>query len=222
MSKLIIIRHGQASFHGENYDLLSETGVEQGFALGRWWLKMGLRLDQVFIGPRARHLQTYEAVKAVFADAGLPFPEPELLKGLDEHQGPEVVKQVMSDEIGGDHILPKGIEGTDAVRVYFQRFQEITRRWIKEEFDYLGHETWRTFRGRVNNALTQMTHTNNGCNIAAFTSGGPCAAAVGHTLGLKDEQILELSWQIRNASFCEFLFSSGRISQVSFNAIPHF
>ena len=57
--------------------------------------------------------------------------------------------------------------------------------------------------------------------VAAFSSGGPVAAAMGAALNLDDEKTLELSWVVRNAAYAEFLFSSGRFSLMTFNAVPH-
>lgn len=57
--------------------------------------------------------------------------------------------------------------------------------------------------------------------IAAFSSGGPVAAAMGFALNLDDEKTLELSWGVRNAAYTEFLFSPGRFSLMTFNAAPH-
>jgi broad specificity phosphatase PhoE len=57
--------------------------------------------------------------------------------------------------------------------------------------------------------------------VVAFSSGGPVAAAMGLALNLDDEKTLELSWVVRNAAFNEFLFSPGRFSLMTFNAVPH-
>jgi hypothetical protein len=57
--------------------------------------------------------------------------------------------------------------------------------------------------------------------LAAFTSGGTMAAAMGLALNLDDEKTLELMWVVHNAAYTEFLFSRGRFSMMTFNAIPH-
>ena len=44
---------------------------------------------------------------------------------------------------------------------------------------------------------------------------------MGFALKLDDEKTLELSWVVRNAAYTDFLFSRGRFSLVTFNAVPH-
>jgi broad specificity phosphatase PhoE len=67
-----------------------------------------------------------------------------------------------------------------------------------------------------------MDENNGGKTVAAFTSGGVIAAALGLALNLDDEQIIALSWIVRNASCTELLFSRDRWSLHTFNATPHF
>ncbi|MDJ0839866.1 MAG: histidine phosphatase family protein [Acidobacteriota bacterium] len=221
MSKLIVVRHGQASFHGDDYDQLSDVGREQSHALGSWWARLGIHWDHIFVGPRKRHRQTADAVAQAYTEAGIPLPEFRSIPELDEHQGTEVVKHVMVGEREGNNLLPKGVSGGKAVRHYFHHFQTITRRWIEGEHDELGYEPWAAFRDRVRQGIAKMTDLGSGKTVAAFTSGGPVAVSAGLALNLSDLQILELSWNIRNAAFNEFLFSERGFSPVSFNALPH-
>ena len=57
--------------------------------------------------------------------------------------------------------------------------------------------------------------------MVAFTSGGFIGVAVQIALGAPDPSGLEVNWRVRNSSLTEFLFSRGRLSLDSFNAIPH-
>ena len=66
-----------------------------------------------------------------------------------------------------------------------------------------------------------MTTAGSNQRVAAFTSGGPVAVAMGLALNLNDEKTLELSWMVRNAAVSEFLFSRGRFSLMTFNTVPH-
>jgi hypothetical protein len=45
--------------------------------------------------------------------------------------------------------------------------------------------------------------------------------AVQSVLGVSSEKALDLMWMIRNAAFCEFVFSGDRISLSSYNSHPH-
>ena len=50
MSSLYLVRHGQASFLADDYDVLSPLGEEQARQLGRYWARIGLRVDEVIAG----------------------------------------------------------------------------------------------------------------------------------------------------------------------------
>ena len=63
MGMLYLIRHGQASAHAEDYDQLSELGKIQGRIIGNHLSDK--QIDAIYIGPRKRHLQTYEAARQV-------------------------------------------------------------------------------------------------------------------------------------------------------------
>ena len=75
MSELILIRHGQASFGEDNYDKLSKLGRRQANRLGQHWLAAGLAVDQVFAGPRDRHLDTARLTGEVLRSHGQSWPE---------------------------------------------------------------------------------------------------------------------------------------------------
>ena len=146
MARVTVIRHGQASFYSGNYDQLSPLGEEQARMLGVYWLKLGYEWDRIFVGPKQRHHQTYAQVAAVYAEAGRQLPEPERLPELDEHQGPGVVREVLSEgaEGGNTQVIPSSLKKGDeaGLQNYFRAFQEITRRWVRRELDVAGYEPW--------------------------------------------------------------------------------
>lgn len=224
MGQLFVVRHGQASIQAADYDQLSETGTRQAEALGRYWLALGLRWDQLVIGPRRRHRQTYDAVAAVYQAAGVTLPPPRVMDAFDEHAGPGVVKRTLAEEAAAaGRELPSAAALADAeqLKVYFRRYQTLTRQWVRGELAATDVESFQTFRQRTGAGLTALTEDGQGQQIAVFTSGGPVAAVAGHSLGLADERVLELSWTVRNAGFAECRFRPDAVSLVSFNGLPH-
>jgi broad specificity phosphatase PhoE len=227
MSLLFLVRHGQASFASEDYDQLSPKGVEQSRCLGIHWAELGLAFDQIYVGPRRRHRQTLDAVAGVYRERGLPWPEPIELAQLDEHSGQDVLTRSLPDLIKRDPTIREMIQklrhGSDtSQRDYLRLFQKVTRMWVRRELSLPDLEAWHEFRGRVQGGLAQLTESaGSKRKIAAFSSGGPVAAAMGAALKLDDERTLELSWVVRNAAYTEFLFSSERFSLMTFNAVPH-
>ena len=225
MSLMYLVRHGQASFLGNDYDQLSSLGVEQSRLLGLHWAELDLIFDKVYFGPLRRHRQTMEAVAAVYRERRLKWPEPVELPELDEHCGQQVLNRSLSGLIQRDPPIREIKENRDArtqQREYLLLFQKVTRMWVRRELTHPDLEAWHEFRGRVQRGLAKITAAaGSKKKIAAFTSGGPVAAALGVALNLEDEKTLELSWVVRNAAYTEFLFSRGRFSLVTFNAVPH-
>ena len=76
LSTLYLIRHGQASFGAEDYDVLSDLGIEQGRQLGSYWARRGPALDACYVGPRRRHVGTAEGFARGAREAGKEYPSP--------------------------------------------------------------------------------------------------------------------------------------------------
>ena len=227
MSILFLVRHGQASFCADDYDQLSSRGVEQARQLGLHWAELQLSFDHVYVGPRRRHRQTLDEVAAVYRGRGLSWPEPIEVPELDEHFGYDVLIRSLPDLMQRDPIIREmkdklRKDSDTAQRHYLRLFQKVTRLWVRREINLPDLEAWHEFRSRVRRGLEKITGAaGSKKRIVAFSSGGPVAAATGLALNLDDEKTLELSWVVRNSACAEFLFSQGRFSLVTFNAVPH-
>ena len=227
MSVLFLVRHGQASFHGDDYDQLSERGTEQARRLGVHWVERNLIFDHVYLGPRRRHRQTLEAVAAVYRERGLNWPAPVELAELDEHSGQDVLTRSLPDLARRDPLIREMQETwrkdpEAAQREFLRLFQKVARMWVRRELSLPDLEAWHQFRDRVGRGLANITSgAGRKKKVVAFSSGGPVAAAMGRALSLDDEKTLELSWVVWNAAYTEFLFSSGRFSLLAFNTTPH-
>jgi broad specificity phosphatase PhoE len=215
MSRLIIVRHAQASFGGVDYDRLTPLGEEQARRLGTHWAGQNMVFDGVFIGPRRRHQRTAELVGASLRERGLPWPKMVTLPELDEYAGLEVFQQAVPT-------LPERQVSAKATPELLKLFQGVMSRWVRGELSVSGVETWTEFRVRARRGLeTILAAGAGGQQIAVFTSTGPVAAALDLAVGLDDERMMEASWQVRNTAVSEFLFSAPRFSLNVFNALPH-
>lgn len=222
MSTLFVVRHGQASFMSDDYDQLSPLGYQQAETLGHYWVNLGMRFDKVYIGPLKRHQQTEQGVAKIYRAHGLPWLEAEMLPEFKEHEGPEVT----------DYMLPKLAESEPTIREWMQKgdqrsylkaYQAVMQKWARQELVLDQFESWQSFRKRVERGIKLiMASTLPRQNVVVFTSGGPVGAAIGLALGLNDEQVMELSWIVRNATYSEFRFSKDRFSLSTFNTLPHF
>ena len=62
MGTLYLVRHGQASFGADNYDLLSPLGRQQSVRLGEYFSYKGVHFDAVLTGTLNRQIQTLEGI----------------------------------------------------------------------------------------------------------------------------------------------------------------
>lgn len=58
MGSIYLIRHGQASFGADDYDVLSPTGIRQAEILGRHLAELGISFDRCLAGDLRRQQHT--------------------------------------------------------------------------------------------------------------------------------------------------------------------
>lgn len=161
MGTLYLVRHGQASWDADDYDVLSPLGWEQGRMTGRNLVDRGVSPDFVVRGDLRRHRETLEAV---CDGAGWEVPEV-VDKRWDEFDHEEVLRRHMPTAIG---------EGPSAVQ--FQQWLAVAmRRWTDgEETDY--SETFEEFCARTYAALLEAAdRVGKGSSGVVVTSGGVIA-----------------------------------------------
>ena len=228
MSRLIFIRHAQASYMAEDYDNLSELGVEQSVALGQYLSQEGLRFDKVYTGPLKRHYQTFE-----HSFAQIPkeqFVEPIELDGLKEHSGPEALR------VGGEQLEQKfeiigrwkeemGKNSTVHKRNSLRIFRLWMQEWMSERIvvDHPSVVPFGEWRQSVKDAMgTIVKNTGKNETIGVYTSGGTIGAILAEVLGIQDgPRIANFNDSTRNTSMTHFLYSSMGFNVLSFNEIPH-
>ena len=228
MSRLLLVRHGQASFFGDGYDQLSPLGHRQARRVGEYLHARRPQPDRVWVGPLQRHRQTHAGALAAVQAAGGAWPSPVALATLDEHQAAHVVKHVLDlDDAAGDGGLrtdpgPDPGDRERVVRDYFRRWRAVCVDWIAGRTPDTGAEPWAETRRRAASALAEMTaDAGPGETRLAFSSGGLISMIVGEVLGLGDEQVLDLSLVLANAALVELRFSSGRVGLDAFNIVAH-
>lgn len=229
MSELIIVRHGQASFLSEDYDQLSDLGVEQARLLGEFWAARNLCPTHCVVGPRKRHRQTADAIVGALAKAGMAPMEILADDRLDEFDWDGLFRYTNSTLAKRDPAIAalklafENAPDITAKRRTIQHYMEaVTTQWAARVFHEEGLETWDEFRGRVEVALHLHTQDlPSGSRVVFVTSGGVAAAAAGSVLGLDAARTLGLIWTLRNGALVEYLVGGGRISLGSFNNAPH-
>lgn len=206
MGVVILVRHGQASFGADDYDVLSETGWEQGRLVGDWLKGRGVAPTAVVRGTMRRHRETAEA-----AGWGEAVVDP----GWDEFDHLSVVAA-----------YPEAPEGPLDRREFQRVFELATARWTSGEGEYA--EPWAAFRARVTRALTEACEqAGPGGTTVVVTSGGPIAiAAAALSDPDADDATFARLWgrfntTLVNSSFTRVVVGSTGARLLTYNEHPH-
>lgn len=220
MSKILFIRHGQASFFSKNYDQLSELGFKQTAVLGEYFKKNGITFSKVYAGSLLRQQQSAQSC----LDGMGQTIEINTLPGLNEHQGPKIARVYYPEKYAQGKVRTD-VPRKEQIRQFYKSYFELSGPWVREELDperLQEVEPWATFKERFNKATEQiLSECPEGGTVAVFTSGGPVGAALGRALSLSEEATLRIGWQVKNASFSEYLYSRGKFTLSTFNETPH-
>lgn len=230
MSRLFLVRHGQASFLERNYDKLSAKGEEQSRILGTYWAGLKVCFDHVYSGPRVRQRETARIVGEAYKAAGLLWPEPVVLEAFDEFRAEAVMERCLPELVETDSDIRKMHQAFQGARTrpeqfktFQQMFEVVIGRWADGKLPLEGIEPWADFSLRVQHGLAQLSaNGSRGQQIVIFSSGGPVGVAMQRALDLSTEATLKAAWMVRNCAYSEFLFSVGRFTLSSYNATPHF
>ncbi|MBL8176531.1 MAG: histidine phosphatase family protein [Bryobacterales bacterium] len=229
MSRLILVRHGQARAFEQDSDRLTERGMEQALRLGQYFAARGMRFDEVYSGTLERQKRTLLLISNAYRDARLPWPTIRLIPGWNEYDSAGVLRHLQPALAARDpafaqlvHAAAAHRQTPDANRHFQPMFETLLNRWIAGGLEHPDVETWTSFRARVETALRRILNAEGPSrNVLVVTSGGPIATAVQTVLEAPPRMALELNWRMRNASITEFLFTKGRVTLDLFNAAPH-
>ena len=229
MSELVVIRHGQASFLSEDYDELSALGKKQAEALGRFFVERNRSFDGVLIGPRKRHLQTFESLGSAYQNKGCKIPEPVVHDGLDEYGIDQFVRGVGEERlqtIPGIRELVLGLnnasDSKEKVRAFQILFQAVAGLWVEGALEHPQIETWSAFKVRVHSTIEFATKKfGRGRRVLVISSAGTIGVILQKALGCSDLKALELGWRIWNTSVSQLLFSEQRFGLDVFNTMAH-
>ncbi|WP_028633560.1 histidine phosphatase family protein [Pseudomonas parafulva] len=223
MGNLYLIRHGQASFGADDYDVLSPVGVRQSQALGEHLAQLGLRLDRCVAGDLRRQQDTARLALQALHHGGPAVPAIETDAAFNEFDADGVIRTLlpglMADEPNALDVLRDCANN----RSEFQRlFAIMVQRWHRGEHALDGLESWAAFIRRVQGGLDRVLDgAGSGDNIAIFTSGGTIAALLHLITGVTPDQAFALNWQIINTSLTQVKFRGREVALASFNSQAH-
>jgi broad specificity phosphatase PhoE len=167
VGQLLLVRHGQASWDSEDYDVLSENGWDQSRLLGTSLAARGIVPDVAVVGGMRRHRETAEGCLAELDGA----PEARVDAGWDEF-----------DHVAMLEKLPAPFEGRRPTKAEFQEwFEAATDRWTGGQYDDYT-ESFSAFTDRVESALRRTAELVGSGTAIVFSSGGPVSWAAASRL----------------------------------------
>lgn len=203
MAELLVVRHGQAAFGADDYDVLSDVGREQSRLAGEALRQAGWVPDRLVTGTLQRQKHTLEEMG--FGTEADEHP------GLNEYDFHDLL------HVRFDGQVPDPVKGDR--KTHFRTLKETILDWQKG--GCVGaKETWAEFAGRIEAARVFATETQ-ARRVLVVSSGGPIGQLVATALQAPVRMMMELNLQVKNSSMTKFLFSGDRFFLHDFNAIPH-
>lgn len=209
MGTLYLVRHGQASFGADDYDVLSELGERQCRRLGEYLSARGVRFHGVVRGTLRRQAQSLAAIAQGYGE----LPAATVWRGLDEYDAQAVVRAI--------HPAPLAcIASDDDRRRHFRLLREGLAAWTQGRLAPPGMPNYAAFVAGIVEVLDHVREHHAG-QVLAVTSGGPIGSAVAQALGAPPAAAIELNLRLRNSAVSELVFNARGYTLHSFNHLPH-
>lgn len=196
MPVVLLVRHGQASFGADDYDVLSDLGREQAAVVGAELTRRGLRAPLLISGALRRQRDT-----AALLGLGV---EPRIDPRWDEY-----------DHLGLLRRYPSGEPNDGSSRGLQVLLDAALVRWAG---DATGG--WDRFRSGASDALAEAAH--QGRDAVVVTSGGVIAAVCAALLGAGPEAFVALNRVTANCALTKVVVGRSGASLVAFNEHAHF
>lgn len=216
MPVIHLIRHAQASFGSDAYDVLSELGHRQAALLDGALERRGIRCDRVVSGTHRRQIDT--ALACTASAPGEPLVDPR----WDEYDSAGVLAThgqtpdaaAKPSDLGA----PAGISSRE--------FQDLLDRaledWIDAGDDSPCSESWPAFQARVLVALGDLAaDLGSGERALVFTSGGVIAAVCAALIGGPGSTFIALNRVSVNSGVSKLISGGGGVRLMTFNDHTH-
>jgi broad specificity phosphatase PhoE len=199
MPVVLLVRHGQASFGADDYDVLSDAGRRQSEVVGGELARRGLR-DPVCVSGGLRRQQDTARV----ALPGVPL---QVDPRWDEY-----------DHLGLLERYPSGEVSDGSSRSVQVLLDAALRSWVDDP-----DGSWDGFAGGAQAALRQLVAAlGPGRDAVVFTSGGVVAAVCAGLLGVGAGGVVALNRVSVNGGVTKLVGGRGGVSLVTFNDHAHF
>lgn len=226
MTRVLFVRHGQASAGASDYDALSSLGRTQSHRLGRWLAERGRRPTHVLVGPRKRHADTFSELAAGYEAMGAaPLPAPAMLEALDEHHAIQLLVGLAPSLAAREDAMGDAARrafGGDK-RAFVDLVLLTMPAWARGELHHPDVEAWPDFVARARTVAPHLASLGEDASVWVISSGGLISTVVGEAMGCTLERTFELMFATRNTAMSELSVRRDRegLSLFSFNVLPH-
>ncbi len=199
MPVVYLVRHGQASYGAEDYDVLSPIGHEQSAVVGRELQRRGVRSPQVVCGDLVRQRNT--------------------ANGIIDSAGFESTMTIDPRWNEFDHPdMPLPTTGAGDSFEFQQRLDGALENWVRA--DKL--DGWRGFQNDAFAALADFADSlGAGATGLAVTSGGVISAIVSRVWGLDAQGTVRINRVVTNTSLTSIVFGRQGMNLLSVNDQSH-
>lgn len=211
MSRIYLVRHGQAPFGTDDYDRLTATGIAQCEQLARHWRAIGRPVDCLFSGTLRRQRDSAAAFARAFSHADGAAFGPRELPGFEEYNHRALLEAHDAGGMRGASTDP---------REFHRRLTQALAAWTEGRL--AAFEPYGDFRARCASALTTLlAATGRGRTAVLFASAGSIAAAIQDALGVGDRDAIRLKLTFYNTGVSCLLWDGEAITIESVNAVSH-
>jgi broad specificity phosphatase PhoE len=213
MPTVLLVRHGQASFGGEDYDVLSEAGHRQAEIVAASLADRGYKADRLICGTLRRQRET----AAAFTDLGAP--DLEIEPRWDEYDSEDILRHHSDVAVSLEH---HG-DGEPVTNRAFQSILEAAQaQWIDHADRSPTSQTWPAFGAAAPAALRDLaTDLAPGETAIVVTSGGTIAALLCDLWSAPATLFSALNRVTVNASVTKLAVGSTGTNVISFNDHSH-
>lgn len=219
-TRLLLIRHAQASFGTEDYDRLSERGLRQAELLAQWLAAQPeLEFSHVVSGAQRRHAQTLHALQAAAHAIDRPLPAAVVDADWNEFDHESLLRGYAAWATD-DPDLPALRDGLEPARVQ-ALLGRAFHAWDAGALDHAMPETLQTFRDRVRRARDRAETQAASGTALVVSSGGVIARCAQALLSLDEAATIRHNLSLANSGIVEFVREDGTWHLRRWSHLPH-
>lgn len=212
MPTVLLVRHAQASFGADDYDVLSELGERQATAVFDGLGSRGVAPARIVAGTMRRQ-----------RDSALPWTRSDV---ADLHVDERWNEYDAADVLAAHSDVAASLEGGGGAPGNSRDFQGVLdpalAAWVDAGAGGGAQEEWPAFRARTVAALEHVAAAlGSGETALVFTSGGVIAACALAVLGVPDDAFVALNRVAVNGAVTKVISGRRGLSLLSYNEHAH-